>query len=123
MHYSTDLLKDRVALVTGAGRNVGRAIALELARAGAAVALNSSRDRAALQAVADEVKGQGGQAMTVLADVADPEAVLAMVREVQARFGHLDIVVSNVALRPHQGLLEMSVADWRRVLDTNLGAA
>lgn len=115
-------LHGRVALVTGAGRNIGRGIALALARAGAAVAVNGHRDSAALAAVVAEIEALGGSALPVLADVGDSAAVDAMVGAVEAALGPVQILVSNVAIRPMRPLLEISDAEWRAVLDTNLSA-
>jgi len=116
-------LAGRTALVTGSGRNLGRGIALGYARAGANVVLNGHRDQAALHAVAHEVEEAGAQALCVLADVTDPEQVDDMVRQAMARFGRMDIAVSNVGLRPRQAFLDISVADWRRVIETSLSSA
>ena len=93
-------LDGRVALVTGAARNIGRAIALELAAAGAKVVVNARSSRADIEAVADEI-GPGG--MAYLADVTDRAAVEAMIAATLARFGRLDILVNGAA---HPGGLE-----------------
>ena len=116
-------LAGRTAIVTGSGRNLGRGIALGLAAAGANVVLNGHRDEAALKAVAAEVEAAGGQAMTFLANVSSPEEMQAMADAAIARFGGIDIAVSNVGLRMRQAFLDISVDDWHQVLDTNLGAA
>jgi len=113
----------RTAIVTGSGQNIGRAIALELARAGANVVVNGHRNTDAVEAVAQEVRGLGGAAMTAVADVGDAEAVQAMVDEAVQRFGSIDIAVSNVSARRRQAFLDISVADWKAVLDTNLSAS
>jgi len=116
-------LAGRVALVTGSGRNLGKGIALGYARAGADVVLNGHRDLAALEAVAVEVREQGSRALCVLADVTDPPAVEAMVQQTLDNFGRIDIAVSNVGLRPHQAFLDITVDDWRRVIETSLSSA
>jgi 3-oxoacyl-[acyl-carrier protein] reductase len=116
-------LEGRTALVTGSGRNLGRGVLLVLARAGANVVVNGHRDEAALNEVAQEARRHGAQAMTVLADVSDPDAVQSMVDRVIANFGSLDIAVSNAAIRPRQSFLEITPQDWRRVIDTNLSSA
>lgn len=116
-------LAGRTAIVTGSGRNIGRAIALGLARDGANLVLNGHRDAQALDAVAREVAALGAQALVTLADVADPQAVSDMVAAAVDRFGGIDIAVSNVSLRLHQPLLEISIDDWRSVLETNLSSA
>ena len=116
-------LLGRTAIVTGSGRNIGRAIALDLARQGANVVINGHRDAAALAALADQVQALGGHAMTALADAGDAAAVQAMVDAAVGRFGSVDIAVSNVSVRLHQPFLDISVDDWTRVLNTNLNSA
>jgi 3-oxoacyl-[acyl-carrier protein] reductase len=116
-------LEGRTALVTGSGRNIGRAIALDFARLGANVVVNGHRDEGTLEAVADEARSHGVEAMTCLADVGDASAVRRMVDAAVERFGSLDIAVSNVSVRLHQPLLEISLDDWHRVFETNLHSA
>jgi NAD(P)-dependent dehydrogenase (short-subunit alcohol dehydrogenase family) len=116
-------LADRTAIVTGSGRNIGRGIAIALARAGANVVVNGHRDREAVDRVVDEIVAGGGRAIGVMADVSDHAAVAAMVATAADRFGAVDIAVSNVAFRPKQPFLEISIEDWHRVLDTNLSSA
>jgi NAD(P)-dependent dehydrogenase (short-subunit alcohol dehydrogenase family) len=116
-------LQGRTALITGSGQNIGRAIALLFAGAGANVVINGRRHQEKLDAVAQAVRSQGGQALTVLADVSVPEAVQAMVEQATDTFGSVDIVVSNAAIRPRQALLDIAIADWHHVLNTNLNAA
>jgi NAD(P)-dependent dehydrogenase (short-subunit alcohol dehydrogenase family) len=117
------LLQGRTALITGSGQNIGRAIALLFAAAGANVVINGRRHQDKLDSVAQVVRSHGGQALTVLADVSVPEAVKAMVEQATETFGGVDIVVSNAAIRPRQALLDISIADWHQVLNTNLNAA
>lgn len=119
----TPPLAGRTALVTGSGRNIGRGIALALAGAGADVVLNGHRDRAALEAVAAEARALGVRASIAMADVADADAVAAMVAQAQRDHGTLDIVVSNVGVRHHQPFLDITVADWHAILGSNLHAA
>ena len=109
-------LAGRVALITGAGRNIGRRIALELAGAGAAIIVNTRKSRDAADAVVGEIEAAGGQAMTALADVMDEKAVGAMVDAAIARFGRLDIVVNNAALRPAATVDAMSLDDFRKIV-------
>lgn len=116
-------LAGRTAIVTGAGKNIGRAIALALAGQGAAVVLNGLRDSDALEGVATEIRRIGGKALVARADVGDAEAVQAMVDETLKVFGGVDIAVSNVSVRLHQAFLEISIADWNRVIATNLSAS
>lgn len=116
-------LAGRIALVTGAGRNIGRAIALALAQAGAGVVVNSRNDRAAVDAVVAEIAAAGGKAAGVMGDVTDETAMQALAAEAAARFGRLDILVNNAAVRPEQPLEQMSLADWRGVLGVILDGA
>jgi len=106
-------LEGRVALVTGAGRNIGRAIALALADAGANVAVNVRASRDEGQSVVDEISSRGGEAMLVAADVTQRAEVEAMIAAIAKRFGRLDIVVNNAAVRHEVGFAELSFADWR----------
>jgi 3-oxoacyl-[acyl-carrier protein] reductase len=108
-------LEGRVAIVTGAGRNIGRAIALELAGGGAAIVVNARSNRREAETVAREIEEAGGKALAVLADVADPEAVENMVADAVGRFGRIDILVNNAAMRAEQALDQMSLEDWRAV--------
>lgn len=113
-------LKGRVALVTGAGRNIGRAIALELAAAGAGVVVNARTSRAEAEAVAREI---GPDAMVALADVTDRAAVDAMVKATLDRFGRLDILVNNAAVRGEKPFEELDQPTWHKVLAIVLDGA
>lgn len=113
----------RTAIVTGSGRNIGRAIALGLAARGAAVVVNGHRDAQAVDAVVREIEQSGGRALGVMADVSSHEQVAELVRKTVAHFGSVDIAVSNVALRRKQPFMDISLADWDQVLATNLSAA
>jgi 3-oxoacyl-[acyl-carrier protein] reductase len=106
-------LKGKVALVTGAGRNIGRAIALALADAGAKVAVNVRVSRDEGQAVVDEIAARGGDAMLVAADVTQRADVDAMIAAVAKRFGRLDIVVNNAAIRHEVAFADLPYDDWR----------
>ena len=97
-------LEGRTALVTGAGRNIGRAIALKLAGEGANVVVNARSNREEAEAVAEEVRSLGVDAMAALADVADHEQVSRMFAAAAERFGQVDVLVSNAAIRPAQAL-------------------
>ena len=108
-------LEGRVALITGAVRRIGRAIALALAGDGAAVVINTRRSRAEADTVAAEIEGRGGRALVQLADVTDEAAVQAMVDATVQRFGRLDILVNNAADRQQKPLTEISLAEWRHV--------
>ena len=116
-------LAGRVALVTGAGRNIGRAIALALADAGAAVVVNARRSQGEIDGVADEIGRGGGRALAALADVTDPAAVARMVDAARARFGRLDILVNNAAVRDVTSLGEIDLARWREITGVILDGA
>ena len=116
-------LAGRTALVTGSGQNIGKAIALHFARAGANVVVNGHRNQAAIDDVVSEIKASGGNAIGCLADVGDAEAVAAMVRKAEDAFGRVDIAISNVAARTHRAFLETSIEDWDSTLNTNLNSA
>ncbi len=116
-------LQGRTAIVTGSGRNIGKAIALEFARHGANVVVNGHRDLAALEGTAKEIQDLGRGASPFIADIADPEAVSKMVAHASDTFGSVDIIVCNAAVRPHQAFLDISIEDWNRTLQTNLFSA
>jgi 3-oxoacyl-[acyl-carrier protein] reductase len=116
-------LAGRVALVTGAGRNIGRAIALALADGGAAVVVNARRSRAEIDAVAAEIEAAGGKAYAALADVTDRAAVQRMVEVADARLGRIDILVNNAAVRDVSTLDEIDFARWREITGVILDGA
>lgn len=113
----------RTAIVTGSGRNIGRAIALALARGGANVVVNGHRDAKAVDAVLREVEQAGARALGIMADVSSHDQVAAMVQQTVDRFGAVDIAISNVGMRRKQPFLDIALADWDTVLATNLSAA
>jgi 3-oxoacyl-[acyl-carrier protein] reductase len=106
-------LKGKVALVTGAGRNIGRAIALALADAGAKVAVNVRASRDEGRSVVDEIAARGGEALLVAADVTKRADVDAMIAAIAQHFGKLDIVVNNAAIRHEAAFADLPYADWR----------
>jgi 3-oxoacyl-[acyl-carrier protein] reductase len=113
-------LSGKVAIVTGAGRNIGRAIALALAQGGASVVVNARSNRAEAEAVAREVEAFGGKALVQIGDVADATAVQAMADAALKQFGRIDILVNNAALRREKPFAEMSYAEWREIMDVTL---
>lgn len=115
-------LSGRVALVTGASQGIGRACALELARAGAVVAL-AARNEEKLAGVAAEIATAGGQAASFHMDLADEEQVKAAIKSALAQLGKIDILVNNAGITRDQLLMRMKRADWDAVLHTNLTAA
>ena len=116
-------LSGKVAIVTGAGRNIGRAIALALGEGGARVAINGRRNRAGVDSVVGEIEANGGEAMAAMADVSDEAAVEEMIAAIARRFGRIDILVNNAAARPEKPIEAMTFADWRLVLGTILDGA
>lgn len=116
-------LAGKVALVTGSSRNIGRETALRLAADGAAIVVNAVQDRDAAEAVAEEIRAMGGQALVCMADVTDESAVAEMAEAAKATFGGIDILVSNASVRQQQPLHEMPLADWQRVVRVVLDGA
>ena len=116
-------LVGRTAIVTGSGQNLGRAIALALARRGANVTINGLKNRDSVEAVASEIRLLGVRALPVLADVGDAKAVEQMVSLTAEKLGSVDIIVSNVSLRNHQSFLDISIEDWNRIINNNLSSA
>jgi 3-oxoacyl-[acyl-carrier protein] reductase len=116
-------LEGKVAIVTGAGRNIGRAIALTLATMGASILINVRGNRAEADAVAAEIEAAGGAALVHVGDVADALAMQAMAEATLARFGRIDILVNNAALRREKSFAEMTHAEWREILDVTLDGA
>ena len=116
-------LEGKVAIVTGAGRNIGRAIAVMLADIGASVVINVRSNRAEADAVAAEIEAAGGKALVHIGDVADAKAMQAMADAGLARFGRIDILVNNAALRREKSFAEMDYAEWREILDVTLDGA
>ncbi len=117
------VLDGKVALVTGAGKNIGRAIALQLAKDGATVVVNGRSDLAAIQAVVAEINALGGQALAQQADVSDEAAVARMMAAIEASLGGVDIAVLNAGLRRQTPFLEMQLAEWKEILSVALDGA
>jgi acetoacetyl-CoA reductase/3-oxoacyl-[acyl-carrier protein] reductase len=113
-------LDGKAALVTGASRGIGRAIALELAREGAKVAVNFQNNEARAQEVAQEIGKIGGTCLLVKADLANPQEARAMVKRVAAHFGRLDVLVNNAGITRDKSLRKMTDEDWLAVIQTNL---
>jgi 3-oxoacyl-[acyl-carrier protein] reductase len=116
-------LAGKAAIVTGAGRNIGRAIALTLAQGGASVLLNARSNRTETDAVAREIEAAGGRALVHIGDVADAKAMAALAEAALAGFGRIDILVNNAALRREKPFAEMDYAEWREILDVTLDGA
>ena len=113
-------ISERVALVTGSGRNIGRATAIELARRGAAVAVNSRRNQQEANSVRDEIMAGGGAAISVVADVGVESEVISMFEEIEKTLGNVAILVNNAGLRSSDKVANMTTEEWRRVLAVNL---
>ena len=116
-------LSGRTALITGASRNIGRAIALAFAAEGADLLLNTRANREELEAVAADCRKAGVRVATALADVGDAAAVEAMVTRGLAELGGIDVLVCNAAIRPHKSLADTSLEEWHHVLGVNLHSA
>src|SRR3990172_1987130 len=110
---TTNDLAGKVALVTGASRNIGRAIALALAAGGAAVAVNARSAREDADKVVQEIRGAGGQAEVFMADIVDAKAVNAMVDGILKRFGRLEFLVLNASVRKETRFIDMSFDEWK----------
>jgi 3-oxoacyl-[acyl-carrier protein] reductase len=116
-------LTGKVAIVTGAGRNIGRAIALALADAGASVAVVARSNKAEADAVAKEIEAKGGKALAYLAEIADAAAVQALAEAVLKKFGRIDFLVNNAAIRREKNIADMSYEEWREVMNVTLDGA
>lgn len=115
-------LQGRVALVTGAGKNIGRAIALTLARDGATVLVNGRNDREAVNSVVQEIEAAGGTARAAMGDISDPAVAPRLAKQAEA-LGGVDILVSNAGLRRQTSFLDMSFEEWREILSVALDGA
>jgi 3-oxoacyl-[acyl-carrier protein] reductase len=112
-------LQDKVALVTGAGRGIGKGIALELAAAGADIVF-TNRNKALADAVQAEIEGLGRRCLAVQADISDPAQVDTMVKQALEQFKTIDILVNNAGITKDQLILRMSAEDWREVMAVNV---
>jgi acetoacetyl-CoA reductase len=114
------LLSGRSGVVTGGGRGIGRAIALELGRHGAAVAVGYSQNTEAAEGVVREIEGLGSQAFALQANVSRPEEVKPAIASVRERFGKIDFLVNNAGINRDRTLAKMTHGDWNDVIDVNL---
>src|SRR5258708_38818823 len=119
----TKELSGKVAIVTGAGRNIGRAIALQLAQDGAAVIVNARSNRSEVDALVLEIRAAGGGALGAIGDIADPEQGKVLADAALSHFGRIDILVNNAALRREKPFAEMDYREWREILDVTLDGA
>src|ERR1700759_2073715 len=116
-------LDGKVAVVTGSGRNIGRSIAESFAALGAKVVVNGHADDAAMTTVVEAIRGRGGEAMAIKADVSRDDDVGRLIDGAVAAFGGIDILVSNVGIRRYRPFLEIKPEEWDDVVRTNLSAA
>jgi len=114
---------ERTALITGSGKNIGRAVALRLAKDGLRVIINGSTDQQACEQVAEDCRAFGVEAIVVMADVGTLEGTSHLASQAFERFGRVDVLVNNAAIRPSSKFLEMDEDEWDRVLAVNLGQA
>ena len=119
----TQELAGRVAIVTGAGRNIGHAMALALAAAGATVVVNVRSNKSEADSVVRQIESHGGRAVAMVADVADADAVEKMVAEAALQFGRIDYLINNASLRGERQFEEMTFAEWREVMGVTLDGA
>ena len=116
-------LEGKVALVTGSGRNIGRATVLKLAAEGANVVVNARSNQEEAESVAEEARQLGVKALPVLADGANQEQVDSMVNMAMSEFGKVDILINNAAIRPHKPFTELTLEDWESVQGVVLNGA
>ena len=116
-------LQGKVALVTGSGRNIGRATVLHLARAGAHVIVNARSNHAEADAVVREAQALGVRAISIIADMAKKDEVEAMAAKALSEFGRVDILINNAAIRPHMPFRELTDEDWEHVRNVVLDGA
>src|SRR5262249_54636825 len=116
-------LDGKVALVTGSGRNIGRATVLKLAAEGAHVVVNSRTNQAEAEAVVREARGLGVKALSIVADVAKKDQVDGMVTKAMSEFGRIDTLINNAAIRPHKSFVELTIQDWETVRGVILDGA
>ena len=113
----------RTALITGSGRNIGRAAALALAKQGMNIVVNGSSNQDACEIVANEVREIGPKAIVVMGDVGDINALQNITSEAEKAFGRVDVLVNNAAVRPNSPFLETDEDEWARILDIDFHAA
>ena len=116
-------LDGKVALITGSGRNIGRATALKLAGEGAHIVVNARTNQAEADAVVREVRDRGVKAISILADMAKKDQVDALAARALSEFGRVDILINNAAIRPHKPFTELTIQDWEAVRGVVLDGA
>lgn len=118
--HQTQRLKGQSALVTGANSGIGQAIAIEMAKEGALVAINYISEEATAQQMVEEIKSFGGTAIIIKADVSNEDQVKAMFKQMIKTFGTIDILVNNAGLQKDSAFIDMSLQDWQLVMNVNL---
>ncbi|HEY9837572.1 MAG TPA: 3-oxoacyl-ACP reductase family protein, partial [Vampirovibrionales bacterium] len=113
-------LRDRVAVVTGASRGIGRAIAVALAAEGAKIAVNYASNSSAADQLVEEITAAGGEALAIPADISNVDSVDTLIKTVTDQWGRIDILVNNAGITRDTLLLRMKPEDWQAVIDTNL---
>jgi 3-oxoacyl-[acyl-carrier protein] reductase len=121
--FATDALRGQVVLVTGASRGIGAAIALACAEAGADIAVGYLADHEGAARTVETVRDRGRESQAFRADVSDPDQVEAMTDVVLDRFGQVDALVNNAGVMPESSVVDMTVEEWRRVIDVDLTGA
>src|SRR5260370_42482971 len=116
-------LEGKVALVTGSGRNIGRATVLKLAGEGAHVVVNARSNQQEAEAVAREAQDLGVKSLAVLADIGNKDEVEALAAKALSELGHVDILINNAAIRPHNPFTQVTQQDWERVRGVVLDGA
>ncbi|MGB7086556.1 MAG: SDR family NAD(P)-dependent oxidoreductase, partial [Phormidesmis sp.] len=116
----TGALTDKVAIITGSSRGIGKAAALALAEQGGKIVVNYARSSDAADAVVAEIEGAGGEAIALQADVSKADQVDAMVKATMDKFGRIDVLVNNAGITRDTLLLRMKPEDWQAVIDLNL---
>jgi 3-oxoacyl-[acyl-carrier protein] reductase len=116
----SELLAGKVAIVTGASRGIGRAIALQLAGAGGKVVVNYASSSTAAEELVAQISQSGGEAMAIKADVSQPEEIDALFAQTMAAWGRVDVLVNNAGITRDTLLLRMKLEDWQSVIDLNL---
>jgi 3-oxoacyl-[acyl-carrier protein] reductase len=123
LSFAEKMLEGKVALVTGAAQGIGQAIAFNLAAVGAKVVINDFGQETAAAAVVDTITQKGGEALAIMANVADRQQTEEMIKQVVGRFGRIDILVNNAGITRDGLLATMSESDWDLVLSVNLKGA
>ena len=113
-------LKDKVVIITGASRGIGKATALELASVGATVVVNYARSSEAAEEVVATITGSGGKAIALQADVSQAEQVDSLIKETLAKYGRIDVLVNNAGITKDTLMMRMKLEQWQAVIDLNL---